>query len=128
MQGCLQKPATPTTMASTTRVHISEHGANYDETISLDANYHTVTYHVPAHLNLTEHITIVNNATREELTFLPERSLCHLTSLPHDAANPEAAFQFFSGVEDVLTPNASKLVKYVNIPLGLVSSTEMAGE
>ena len=114
----------------TTKLRVSEHGANFNETITFDKTSHLVTFHVPKHRHLSEHITIMDNATQRSLTLLPEHSYCLLKEIP-DFIDPEGTFHTFSAMEPlqpVATPEASEIRHIVDIDIGLATPEELAGE
>ena len=114
----------------TARLQISEHGANFNETVTFDPTSHLVTFHVPKHHDLEEHITIMDNATRKSLTLLPEHSHCELKDLVDDV-DPEGTFRTLSAIEPlhpVATPEASRIRRFVEITVGLATPEELAGK
>lgn len=113
----------------TTRLHISEHGTNFNETVTFNPANHLVTFHVPKHHRLQEHITIMDNITRKSLTYLPEQSQCQLKNIP-DHLDPEGTFRTLSAIEPlhpVATPEASLTRTYAEVNMGLATSKDLLG-
>merc|ERR1711953_1210757 len=69
------------------QLHISEHGAEYDETVEYDPATKAVTYHVPKHHDIVESTTIIHTPSNSMIT-LSENKICLLSSSPV-GYNPE---------------------------------------
>jgi len=112
----------------TTRLQISEHGVHFNETLTFDPSNNLVTFHVPQHHDLAEHVTVMHNATGKSLTFLPAKSLCELKDIPVEI-DPIGTFHSLSLIQalnPVATPEESKSVHFLELDLGPANSEDMA--
>merc|ERR1711953_20677 len=71
-------------------LHISEHGAEYNERVEYDPITKAVTYQVPKHNDIMANTTIIHKPTDSLVEFDPEAKTCTLRSVP-EGFNPDLA-------------------------------------
>merc|ERR1711953_1142955 len=71
-------------------LHISEHGADYNQRVEYDPITKAVTYQVPKHNDIMASTTIIHKPTDSVLEFDPEAKTCTLRSVP-EGFDPDVA-------------------------------------
>jgi len=71
-------------------LHISEHGAEYNERVEYDPITKAVTYQVPKHNDIMASTTIIHKPTDTMVEFDPEAKTCTLRSVP-EGFDPDVA-------------------------------------
>merc|ERR1711953_1359193 len=99
------------------QLHISEHGAEYDETVEYDPATKAVTYHVPKHHDIVESTTIIHTPSNSMIT-LSENKICLLSSSPV-GYNPELSCQQHNSEYRRCTDH---------LPVGLLQRQHIGGE
>jgi len=109
---------------------VSELGIHFNETLSYDPVESLVTFHVPKHHQLAEHVTIMHPPSGKSLTFLPEHSLCQLKDIPREI-DPVDTFSTLAVLDTLpmqveATADNSDTTGFIDVTLGLASPDELA--
>jgi len=109
---------------------VSEHGIHFNETLSYNPVESLVTFHVPKHHKLAEHVTIMHPPSGKSLTFLPEHSLCQLKDIPREI-DPVDTFSTLAVLDTLpiqveATADNSDTTRFIDVDLGLTSPDELA--
>merc|ERR1711953_950040 len=104
-------------------LHISEHGAEYNERVEYDPITKAVTYQVPKHNDIVASTTIIHKPTDTMVEFDPEAKTCTLRSVPEGFDPDMAVIHAFSlSVNNkTVTPADAVHVFQLNHRKGLIS-------
>merc|ERR1712203_550055 len=104
-------------------LHISEHGADYNERVEYDPITKAVTYQVPKHNDIVASTTIIHKPTDTMGEFDPEAKTCILKSVPEGFDPDMAVIHAFSlsANNKTVTPADAVHVFQLNHRKGLIS-------
>merc|ERR1711997_405839 len=104
-------------------LHISEHGAEYNERVEYDPITKAVTYQVPKHNDIVASTTIIHKPTDTMVEFDPEAKTCTLRSVPEGFDPDMAVIHAFSlsANNKTVTPADAVHVFQLNHRKGLIS-------
>merc|ERR1711953_1362416 len=110
-------------------LHISEHGADYNERVEYDPITKAVTYQVPKHNDIMASTTIIHKPTDTMVEFDPEAKTCTLRSVPEGFDPDVAVIHTFSmsANNKTVTPADAVHVFQLDYHKGLISVERRMG-
>jgi len=103
------------------KMHISEHGANYIQTVSYDPEFDIVKIHNPQHLHLDESITLLHKKSGLRMVLDTHTNICDLDNIP-DYVDPDLLLEDSLEEENTtMTPEISVDIQQAVIHLGEIT-------
>eukprot|EP00092_Neocalanus_flemingeri_P008971 GFUD01009652.1.p1 GENE.GFUD01009652.1~~GFUD01009652.1.p1 ORF type:complete len:344 (+),score=61.97 GFUD01009652.1:51-1082(+) len=112
--------------AITAKVHIKEHGVDYQQTVSFNPQTQIVRVHNPHHLHLDESITLLHKPSGMQLMLNNNHKHCEYSSIP-EGVDPELFAQSSKEMEEshtTMTMDMAEDVQIASIQTGTLSDHE----